>query len=194
MTAVLEVGSQPQPESSRLTAERVNLSSHLWVGSGYSGSSGTIILTNGGTLNMLAPGGNGMLGLGTVNASSASGGKGFCMSMTAVCSTCTIFRIRWAASIQPGSVLDISGSGVVTIPGDRIAMMSAYTNAGKITAYGGTGTVGIDYNNTNVGKTTLWAIGGYAPPTDASWIATSGTGLWSEGANWTGGGGFLRPA
>ena len=44
--------------------------------------------------------------------------------------------------------------------------MSAYTNAAKITAYGGTGTVGIDYNNTNVGKTTLWAIAPASPPAD----------------------------
>jgi len=53
-------------------------------------------------------------------------------------------------------VLDISGSGVVTIPNDVTAAISAYTNALRITAYGGLGTVGIDYNNTNAGKTTVF--------------------------------------
>lgn len=87
-------------------------------------------------------------------------------------------------------MLDISGSGVVTIPGDRVAVMSAYTNALRITAYGGLGAVGIDYNNTNVGKTTLWAIApAQPPPTETVWNPAgnpSGTGKWNEQNNWTG--------
>jgi hypothetical protein len=98
-------------------------------------------------------------------------------------------------SIQPNSVLDISGSGLVIVPNDLTAVMSAYTNALRITAYGGLGTVGIDYNNTNVGKTMLFAITPPAPPpTNVVWNPAanpSGTGKWNENANWTGG---VRPA
>jgi len=69
------------------------------------------------------------------------------------------------------------------------------TNALKITAYGGLGTVGIDYNNTNVGKTTLFAIVPLTPPpTEVVWNPAanpSGTGKWNENTNWTG---FVAPA
>ena len=148
----------------------VNFSNHLWVGA-YSAAVGTIILTNGGTLNMPAPAGSGMLGLGTGNASSASGGQGFLYVRDGgVFNGYNISSSAGQPSIQAGSVLDISGSGVVTFPGDKVATISAYTNAAKITAYGGTGTVLIDYNISNPGKTTLKAIGGYTPPTDVSWI------------------------
>lgn len=159
----------------------VLVTSHLWGGSGAVGV-GTIYVTNGGTLNV---GGN--IGLGTVNASTASGGK--CSVFVQEGGALNLSNIDGAGnSIWPNSVLDISGSGVVTIPGDRTTVMGNYTNAGEITAYGGTGTVGIDYNNTNVGKTTLWAIAPVAPPpTDVVWLATSGTGLWNESANWSGG-------
>jgi hypothetical protein len=88
-------------------------------------------------------------------------------------------------------VLDVSGSGLVTVPGDLTAVMSAYTNALRITAYAGLGTVGIDYNNTNAGKTTLFAIAPLAPPpTNVVWNPAgnpSSTGKWNEKANWTGG-------
>jgi len=95
-------------------------------------------------------------------------------------------------SIQLNSVLDISGTGLVTITNDLTAVMSAYTNAGRITAYGGTGTVGIDYNNTNVGQTTLFAIAPLAPPpTDVVWNPAANfpdtNGLWNVSSNWTGG-------
>jgi len=195
--AVMYVGtgnSSSGPATGILTVDggSCNFSNHLWVGQ-YTGASGIIILTNGGILNMLGVGGNGMIGLGTANSTSPSGGTGTIKVSDG--SVLNLYNIQATAqgSIQPGSVLDISGSGVVTIPGDRVTTMSSYTNAGRITAYGGTGTVGIDYNNTNVGKTTLYAIAGYTPPTDVVWDPAanpSGTGKWNEGANWTGGGGY----
>jgi hypothetical protein len=50
--------------------------------------------------------------------------------------------------------------------------------------------VGIDYNNTNAGKTTLFAIAPATPPPTAEvWNPAanpSGTGKWNESANWTG--------
>ena len=153
----------------------VRSTSHLWVGSSATGI-GTIYLTNGGSLNV---GGN--VGLGTVNASTASGGKGSVYVQEG--GVLNLAQISPVNSIQLGSVLDISGSGVVTVPGDLVAVMSAYTNAARITAYGGAGTVAIDYNNINVGKTTLTAVAGYVPPTDVVWnpaLNPSTTGLWSE--------------
>jgi hypothetical protein len=163
----------------------IRVSSHLWVGAG-SGINGEVWIRNGGVMNI---GGN--LGLGTVNASSASGGTGKVFVENG--GILNLTTISAGTSIWPGSVLDLSGSGVVTISGDRTATISAYTNVGKITAYGGTGTVGIDYGNTNAGKTTLWAIAGYTPPTEVVWDPAanpSGTGNWNEGANWSGGGGY----
>lgn len=190
-TAVLEVGSAC---TGVLTIDggTVNLSSHLWVGSTATGV-GTIILTNGGTLTMLGVAGNGMIGLGTINATSASGGTGTIKVNGG--GVLNLFNIDGQGrSIQPGSLLDISGDGVVTIPGDFVNVMSAYTNAGRITANGGTGTVVIDYNTINPGKTTLKATGGYVPPTEVVWNPAanpSTTGAWNESANWTGG---LLPA
>ena len=165
----------------------VNVTSHLWAGSGAVGV-GTIYVTNGGIFNV---GGN--IGLGTVNASTPSGGK--CSLYVGDGGVLNLNQITPITSIQPNSVLDISGSGVVTIPNDLTAAMSAYTNALRITAYGGLGTVGIDYNNTNVGKTTLFAIAPLAPPpTEVVWNPAanpSGTGKWNEHTNWIG---FVAPA
>ncbi len=169
----------------------LNVGSHLWCGSGNVGglgTIGTISIANGGIINV---GGN--IGLGTINASSPSGGK--CSLYVQEAGILNLSNISPTNSIQPNSVIDISGSGLVTIPGDRVLVMSAYTNASKITAYGGLGTVGIDYNNTNVGKTTLFAIAPVAPPpTNAVWNPAanpSGTGKWNEKTNWTG---FQVPA
>ncbi len=180
---VLEVGASATGIAT-IDGGKVNLTTHLWVGSVLAGVTGTIYVTNGGILNV---GGN--IGLGTINASTPSGGFGFLnVGDGGVLNLTTISPVT---SIQPGSKLDISGSGVVTKTDDFTAVMSAYTNAGRITAYGGTGTIGIDYNNTNVGKTTLWAIAPAAPPpTNAVWNPAAnptGTGKWNEGANWSSG-------
>ena len=160
----------------------LNISSHLWAGSGPVGI-GTISILNGGVINV---GGN--IGLGTVNASTPSGGKASLYVQEG--GVLNLANISPVNSIQPNSVLDISGSGVVKIPGDRIAVMTAYTNALRITAYGGLGTVGIDYNNMNVGMTTLFAIApAQPPPAETVWNPAanpSGTGKWNESANWTG--------
>ena len=164
----------------------LTVSSHLWGGSAAPGV-GTISIRNGGVMSV---GGN--IGLGTVNASTPSGGK--CSLYVEDGGTLRLSNISPTNSIQPNSVMDISGSGVVTIPGDRVAVMSYYTNALKLTAYGGLGTVGIDYNNTNVGMTTLFAVAPtQPPPAETVWNPAanpSGTGKWNENTNWTG---FVAP-
>jgi hypothetical protein len=177
----------------------LNQSNHLWVGD-ITAVTGTIILTNGGVLNMLAPGGNGMLGLGTHNATATpSGGVGFIKVTDG--STANFYNIDGAGnSIQAGSVLDISGSGVVTFPGDKTATLNTYyITPGKITAFGGTGTIAMDYGVTTPNKTTLKAVGGYVPPVDALWDPAhnpAGLGFWNENENWTNisTGSHLRPA
>ncbi len=165
----------------------LNISTHLWAGSAAVGI-GTISILNGGVINV---GGN--IGLGTVNASTPSGGRASVYVQEG--GILNLANISPVNSIQPNSVLDISGSGVVTVTGDRVGDMTAYTNALKITAYGGLGTVGIDYNNTNVGKTTLWAIApAQPPPAETVWNPAAnpaGTGKWNENTNWTG---HLAPA
>jgi hypothetical protein len=132
------------------------ITGHLWVGAQNS-IKGLVRITNGGVVKV-----GGTIGLGTVNASTPSGGKGYVyLQDRGVLSLTTIPATN---AIQPNSLMDISGSGQVIVPGDRAAVMSYYTNVGRITACGGLGTVGIDYNNTNVGKTTLYAIAPVAPP------------------------------
>jgi hypothetical protein len=144
----------------------LNVGSHLWCGSGNVGgvgTIGTISIANGGIINV---GGN--IGLGTVNASTPSGNKALVYVQDG--GVLNLNQITPVTSIQPNSVLDISGSGVVTILNDQSNVISAYVTASRITAYGGLGTVGIDYNNTNVGKTTIYAIAPLAPPpTDVVW-------------------------
>lgn len=166
----------------------VLVTSHLWGGSGAIGV-GTIYITNGGSLTV-----RGNIGLGTVNASIPSGGNcslfvqdGGLLSLNEM--NAMTYGLGTGGSIQSGSKLDVSGSGVVTLPGNYVSTISGFTNASRITAYGGTGTVGIDYNNTNVGKTTLFAIAPLAPPPTAeTWNPAanpSSTGKWNESANWS---------
>lgn len=164
----------------------LKVSSHLWGGSSATGV-GTISIANGGVMTV---GGN--IGLGTVNANTASGGR--CSLYVEDGGVLNLNQITPVNSIQANSVLDVSGSGVVTIPNDVTAAISAYTNVSRITAYGGLGTVGIDYNNTNAGKTTIFAIAPASPPpTETVWNPAanpSGTGKWNEKTNWTG---FVAP-
>jgi hypothetical protein len=184
--AVMEVGRQG---IGILTIDggTVNCITHVWVGDSAVPSAGTIIITNGGVLNVNLAGtpNIGMLGLGTIDAVNTSGGTGT-MKVTDG-SVANLFNIDGSGrSIMAGCVLDISGSGMVTFPGDKTSVLTNYyTTTGKIIAFGGTGTVVVDYNVSNPGKTTLKAVGGYVAPTDCTWIATSGPGFWSDGTNWS---------
>ncbi len=158
----------------------VLVTSHLWVGSGAVGV-GSIYITNGGVFTV-----RGNIGLGTVNASTPSGGKGSIYVQDG--GVLKLNQITAVNSIQPLSVLDVSGSGVVIITNNSATAITNYVTAGRITSYGGAGTVGIDYNNTNVNQTTIFAIAPVAPPpTNSIWTATSGAGTWNQGANWSSG-------
>ena len=99
----------------------LNVGSHLWCGSGNVGglgTIGTISIANGGIINVA-----GNIGLGTINASTPSGGK--CSLYVQDGGVLNLNQISPVNSIQPNSVLDISGSGVVTVPNDVTAVMSA---------------------------------------------------------------------
>jgi len=139
----------------------------LWIGYN-TGSSGTLLM-NGGTVtvtNMIGLGWNG--GTGTVHV---NGG--------------TLNLLQWdpVNSIKGSSVLDIGG-GTVVIAGNQLTSVSSFISSGKITGYGGAGAVSSAYNS-SANMTTLTALN---PLTTTAWNPAgnpSGTGLWTEGANWT---------
>jgi hypothetical protein len=85
----------------------------------------------------------------------------------------------------------VSGTGVVVINGDRQNSVYNYINGGQITANGGSGTVVVDYNNINVGKTTFYPAGIYVAPEQVVWNPSLNfedtDGLWNVSSNWTGG-------
>jgi hypothetical protein len=151
--------------AAQLTIENggtANFHYHLWVGLTPT-SNGTFTM-NGGTATV-----GGMFGLG----SDDNQGLGF-----AHINGGTLTLNQWSStrSIRDGSRLDIAG-GTVIINGDQTASVNAYIAAGKITAYGGSGTVNVDYNNTNPGKTTLTAASGAFPPQQGiTGISVSGSG------------------
>jgi len=71
---------------------------------------------------------------------------------------------------KPGGVPDITTRGLVNIKagsllldGDQTVTCSNYIHSEKIIAYDGNGTVLVDYNNVNPGKTTVWAVGPELP-------------------------------
>jgi hypothetical protein len=112
----------------------------LWIGFNP-GSDGTLIL-NGGTVSV-----TNMFGLGW------NGGKG-----TARVNAGLLRLFAWDAanSIKGASVLDI-GAGTVVINGNQLLSVSNFISSGKITGYGGTGTVNSSFNP-NDNTTTLTAI------------------------------------
>ncbi|MGA2916668.1 MAG: dockerin type I domain-containing protein [Sedimentisphaerales bacterium] len=137
-----------QPGSFTMNGGTINLgqttagNGHLWIG--YK-SSGTFTM-NGGTIN--APGRFGLawstggaafvyLNDGTIYAHD--------FSMTSTCS------------------IDIT-NGILILDGDQRTTVNGYVGNGWIKAAGGTGTVSVDYNITNPGKTTIRA---YIDPTKA---------------------------
>jgi hypothetical protein len=101
----------------------VEVESHLWWG-----VTGNATITIAGTLNQ--NGGN--LGLGTSNASTASGGA----ATVFVNSGGFLNLNQWSSttSIQDGSVININGTGTVTVGGNRVSSANDYFALGKIAA------------------------------------------------------------
>ncbi|MGH7951525.1 MAG: glycosyl hydrolase family 28-related protein [Limisphaerales bacterium] len=113
---------------------------HLWIGFN-TGATGTFIM-NGGTvtvMGMFGEGWNGGVGTAHVN-----GG------------TLVLKQFSPTQSIGPGSLLDIAG-GTIIISGNYASAVNNYIASGQITAYGGDGTVIVDYGTINPGDTTITA-------------------------------------
>ena len=131
---------------------QVNVASHLWWG-----VSGTATINISGTLDQSG----GILGLGTNNASTPTGGTATVNILDG--GALNLFNISGAPgtpSIQPGSVLDINGSGQLTVNGDLFGVMNDYINAGKIIGAGIplNPNLAVDFNVTNPGRTTVQLI------------------------------------
>ncbi len=131
----------------------INVANHFWWG-----RRGIALIEINGTINQTG----GILGLGTNNAqdSGADGGvatvnvnSGGLLAMNNIHGG--ILGGDGNYSIQPGSVLNVNGTGQVTLPGDFVDVLNAYVANGSITAEGGAEVVGVDFDTTNAGFTTV---------------------------------------
>lgn len=129
----------------------VTVASHLWWG-----VTGTATIDINGTVQQTG----GILGLGTNNASTPSGG-------TATVNigddgVLALFNISGAAglpSIQPGSSINIEGSGELTLPGDFVGVLTDYANANLIGGNGVPGMTNLAIDLTrNPGFTTAYVV------------------------------------
>jgi hypothetical protein len=123
----------------------VTFPSHLWIGFN-AGASGTFIL-NGGTVTV-----NGMYGEGWSGGHGAAHING---------GTLMLKQFHPTLSVGPGCTMDIA-DGTVVIVGNFVGAVNSYVASGQLTAFGGAGTVVVDYNNQNPGNTTITA--NHTPP------------------------------
>lgn len=127
---------------------QVNVASHLWLG-----VTGTANINISGTLTQ-SPGG--ILGLGTNNAVSATGGTATLNILSG--GLLELNNIDGGGnSIQPGSVIDISGTGQLTLPGDFVGVLEDYRDNNEIIGNGGASFVTVDLTK-NPGFTTAYVI------------------------------------
>jgi hypothetical protein len=122
------------------------VASHLWWG-----VSGTGTIDINGTLSQSG----GILGLGTNNASTPTGGTATVnIGSGGLLALNNISEAAGLPSIQDGSSINISGTGELTLPGDFVGTLTDYVNAGKIL---GNGPLAIDLTK-NAGFTTAYVI------------------------------------
>ncbi len=154
----------------------VNVASHLWWG-----RQGEAVVNISGTLNQTG----GILGLGT-NDFSVKFGEATVNVLDGGLMALNNVRGADTESIQPGSKIDIYGSGRVTLPNDFVGVLENYRDAGLLWGNGVAGAVSIelvaegasggDFNNdgeVNIADYTVWrdSLGG-----DASALNGNGSG------------------
>lgn len=112
-----------------------NVASHLWWG-----STGTAEVNISGTLNQTG----GILGLGTADFNTFGGSATVNVLSGGEMNLNNIFGGDGQTnSIQPGSKIDISGTGRVTLPGDFVDTLGVYRDAGLLHGNGTAGSVTI---------------------------------------------------
>jgi hypothetical protein len=130
----------------------------------YGGSDGTMILS-GGTLST-----------GSEMAVSVSGAGQLEMTGGAI-HVSTAFKIGRYEKIEAVGHVDLHGgtitctsfginsysdmdieAGTLVIDGNQLSAINSYVTDGRITAYGGAGSISVDFDVSNVGKTTVTAV------------------------------------
>ena len=140
----------------------VNAANHLWFG-----VTNTSIISIAGTLTQTA----GILGLGTNNAATPTGG-----SATVNVEDGGILALNnihgEGTSIQDGSILNINGSGQVTLPGDFVDVIWSYVDNEKISGNSvlGRSALVVDLD-TNPGFTTITSVPVVDPDTTPVFIS-----------------------
>jgi hypothetical protein len=144
----------------------VNFAEHAWIG----WESNATLVLNGGTINV-----KGMFG------TAFEGGKGTAL-VTLKKGVLNLAELHDTKSIPEGSLMNIE-FGRVHITGDKVAAVNAYAAAGRITAFGGNGTLSVIFAD---GVTTILAIPAKGATTvwDPS-LNPGSTGLWSDYLNWS---------
>lgn len=140
---------------------QVNVASHLWWG-----VTGDATVNISGTLNQTG----GILGLGTNNANAgavnggATGGAAIVNIMDGgLLALNNISSNPALPSIQPDSLINITGSGQLTVPsGDFVGVLGNYAAAGKIVGDGGATALTIDTTK-NPGFTTAYIVSAPVP-------------------------------
>lgn len=127
----------------------VNVASHLWWG-----VTGTATIDISGTVNQTG----GILGLGTSNAVSASGGTATVNILDGgLLALNNISGAPGQPSIQPGSIINIEGTGELTVPGDLVGSLTGYADAGLLSGLGVPGPSNLTIDLTkNPGFTTVY--------------------------------------
>jgi hypothetical protein len=138
----------------------VTFNYHLWIGL-TGGGNGTLIM-NGGTATLANV--NAAFGIGT------GGGQGMVNLYGGTLNINNNIQLP-----NSGAQINLAG-GTLLINGNATGNITTYTNAGKIVAYGGAGTVVFDYNITNPGQTTVTGSNGAAVPAPAISSITVGAG------------------
>ncbi|HBG28108.1 MAG: hypothetical protein A2Y10_00900 [Planctomycetes bacterium GWF2_41_51] len=144
----------------------LNTGEWLMVGIDQSGKPGTFTM-NGGTVNLGSTNsGNGHLWLGytsngtfTINGGVLNVPGRFGLSWSGGTANAYLYGGTITAayfSMTVSSRIDIT-EGMLIVNGDERTTINGYISSNWITAYGGAGTLVVDYDNTNPGKTTVTA-------------------------------------